>query len=74
MRETPKRVAATSLDRPLCDEVTDTVLEARMGVTKRHLLEELDRPALKPLPLEPYIFPEWRVRTHSSISPHRRET
>ena len=26
------------------------------------LLEELDRPALKPLPIEPYVFAEWRLR------------
>ena len=26
------------------------------------MLEELDRPALKPLPTEPYVFAEWRVR------------
>jgi hypothetical protein len=26
----------------------------RLGVTRRQLLEELDRPALKPLPAEPY--------------------
>jgi len=34
----------------------------RLGVTRRQLLEELDRPNLKPLPVEPYIFAEWRVR------------
>jgi transposase len=34
----------------------------RLGVTRRKLLEELDRPALKPLPAEPYVFAEWRVR------------
>jgi transposase len=34
----------------------------RLGVTRRRLLEELDRPALKPLPIEPYVFAEWRVR------------
>ena len=34
----------------------------RLGVTRRQLLEELDRPALKPLPTEPYVFAEWRVR------------
>jgi transposase len=33
----------------------------RLGVTRRQLLEELDRPALKPLPAEPYVFAEWRV-------------
>src|SRR5215207_3831248 len=34
----------------------------RLGITRRQLLEELDRPALKPLPTEPYVFAEWRVR------------
>jgi hypothetical protein len=34
----------------------------RLGVTRRQLLEELDRPALKRLPVEPYVFAEWRVR------------
>jgi hypothetical protein len=34
----------------------------RLGITRRQLLEELDRPALKPLPIEPYVFAEWRVR------------
>jgi transposase len=34
----------------------------RLRVTRRQLLEELDRPALKPLPIEPYVFAEWRLR------------
>jgi transposase len=34
----------------------------RLGVTRRQLLEEIDRPALKPLPVEPYVFAEWRLR------------
>ena len=34
----------------------------RLGRTRRQLLEELNRPALKPLPIEPYVFAEWRVR------------
>lgn len=34
----------------------------RLGVTRRQLLEELDRPFLKPLPIEPYVFAEWRAR------------
>jgi transposase len=34
----------------------------RLGVTRRQLLEELDRPALKPLPTEPYVLAEWRAR------------
>jgi len=33
----------------------------RLGVTRRQLLEDLDRPALKPLPAEPYVFAQWRV-------------
>ena len=33
----------------------------RLGATRRQLLEEIDRPALKPLPIEPYEFCEWRA-------------
>ena len=32
----------------------------RLNRTRRQLLEELDRPALKPLPTERYEFAEWR--------------
>lgn len=34
----------------------------RLGVSRRDLFLELDRPALKPLPAEPYEYAEWRVR------------
>jgi hypothetical protein len=34
----------------------------RLGVTRRQLLEQIDRPALKSLPAEPYEFSEWRIR------------
>src|SRR5438552_4009112 len=34
----------------------------RLGVTRRQLLEEIDRPALNPLPAEPYILAEWCIR------------
>ena len=34
----------------------------RLGVTRRQLFEELDRPQLRPLPAEPYVYAEWRVR------------
>jgi|RhiMethySRZTD1v2_1073278.scaffolds.fasta_scaffold39239_2 transposase len=34
----------------------------RLGVTRRQLFDELDRPALGDLPAEPYVFAEWRVR------------
>ena len=33
----------------------------RLGVTRRQLLEEIDRPALKSWPDEPYEFSEWRT-------------
>lgn len=34
----------------------------RLGVTRQQLFEELDRPALKRLPAEPYVYTEWRIR------------
>jgi transposase len=34
----------------------------RLGVTRRALLEELDRPHLKAPPSEPYAYAEWRLR------------
>jgi transposase len=34
----------------------------RLGVTRRQLLEEVDRPALKSLPDGAYEYSEWRVR------------
>ncbi len=33
----------------------------RLGATRRQLLEQIDRPALKPMPAAPYEFCEWRV-------------
>jgi transposase len=33
----------------------------RLGVTRRQLLEEVDRPALKAMPDEPYEYSEWRL-------------
>ena len=34
----------------------------RLGVCRRRLFEELDRPALSTLPSEPYVYAEWRLR------------
>jgi transposase len=47
----------------------------RLGVTRRQLLEEVDRPALKSLPPEPYEFSEWRtcrvgIDYHVEIAAH----
>jgi transposase len=46
----------------LLKRLNDERVIHRLGRTRRQLLEELDRPALKPLPNEPYVFAEWRVR------------
>jgi len=46
----------------LLHHLNEVRLFRRLGVTRRQLLEELDRPFLKPLPVEPYIFAEWRAR------------
>src|SRR4249919_2000623 len=47
----------------------------RLGVTRRQLLEELDRPAVKSLPAEPYEFSEWRscrvgIDYHVEVAAH----
>lgn len=34
----------------------------RLGVSRRQLFEELDRPALGALPAQPYVYAEWRRR------------
>lgn len=48
--------------RELLVELNDERPIRRLGVTRRQLLQELDRPMLKPLPVEPYVFAEWRLR------------
>ena len=47
----------------------------RLGVTRRQLLEDVDRPALKSLPVEPYEFAQWKtcrvgVDYHVEVSSH----
>jgi transposase len=34
----------------------------KLGVSRRQLFEQLDQPALSPLPSEPFVFAEWRIR------------
>ncbi len=34
----------------------------RLGVTRRSLFTEIDKPHLSPLPLRDYVYAEWRVR------------
>jgi len=31
-----------------------------LGASRRDLFEKLDKPALKPLPIEPYVYAEWK--------------
>jgi len=45
-----------------CRRLNDERVIRRVNQTRRQLLETVDRPALKPLPLEPYVLAEWRVR------------
>jgi transposase len=55
-------------------QLNEERLIRRLGVTRRALLEELDRPHLKELPGEPYSFAEWRPRVgldyHVEIEAH----
>ena len=44
---------------PLLKELNDRPFQKRPG-TRRSLFEELDRPALRPLPERPYIVAEWK--------------
>ena len=48
--------------RDLLARLNEQRLLRRLGATRRQLLEELDRPHLKPLPVDPYCFAEWRLR------------
>jgi len=34
----------------------------KLGVSRRKLFEQLDQPALLPLPSEPFVYAEWRIR------------
>src|SRR3954452_3087798 len=42
------------------DRINDHVVR-RLGVTRRHLFETVERPALAPLPGDAYEFAEWRL-------------
>jgi len=52
------------LNRAIAELVADLNARPmrRLGVSRRDLFLELDRPALKELPAEPYQYAEWRVR------------
>jgi len=52
------------LNRAIAELVADLNARPmrRLGVSRRDLFLELDRPALKELPAEPFEYAEWRVR------------
>lgn len=45
--------------RPLLDHLNEKVTR-HLGASRRTLFEDLDKPALKPLPCEPYVYAEWK--------------
>jgi transposase len=52
----------TALNAAIAEQVTqiNNRMSRHLGASRRALFEELERPALKPLPAEPYIFAEWK--------------
>lgn len=48
--------------RELIAELNDHRVLRRLNQTRRQLFEELDKPALKALPAERYVYAEWRRR------------
>lgn len=47
--------------RPLQDQLNSKVTR-HLGTSRQTLFEDLDKPALKPLPSEAYIYAEWKQR------------
>lgn len=47
--------------RELLDELNARPMKTYGGKTRRELFEEIDRPALKPLPGEPYVLATWKT-------------
>jgi transposase len=45
--------------RPLLDQLNDKV-SRHLGASRKQLFEQLDKPALKPLPTAPYVYAEWK--------------
>ena len=45
--------------RPLLDQLNGKVTR-HLGASRRDLFETLDKPAFKPLPVEPYVYAEWK--------------
>lgn len=45
--------------RPLLDQLNGKVTR-HLGASRRNLFERLNRPVLKPLPVAPYVFAQWK--------------
>jgi len=45
--------------RPLLDRLNDK-LSRHLGASRQQLFAQLDKPALKPLPVAPYVYAEWK--------------
>ena len=45
--------------RPLLDRLNEK-LSRHLGASRQHLFTQLDKPALKPLPMAPYVYAEWK--------------
>ena len=52
----------SELNAAIAEQVTqiNNRMSRHLGASRRVLFEELERPALKPLPAEPYVFAEWK--------------
>ncbi len=60
--------------RPLLDRLNSKA-SRHLGASRRQLFDQLDRPALKPLPAEPYVYAEWKkcragIDYHIAIGRH----
>lgn len=44
---------------PLLDRLNEK-LSRHLGASRRHLFAQLDKPTLKPLPVAPYVYAEWK--------------
>ena len=60
--------------RPLLDRLNDKV-SRHLGASRKQLFERLDKPALKPLPVQPYVYAAWKkcragIDYHIAIDRH----
>jgi hypothetical protein len=44
----------------LCEALNDRPMRSYGGKTRRQLFDELDRPYLRPLPTEPFVYATWK--------------